>query len=917
MRAAVDVRHGEGWPLALLIAQAWCMGVSNTFLDAAATSLFLTHFPIDRLPWVYIASAVTGVSLGFVISRLETRLTPRLLLGGTTAMLVATVGGMYATLLQTDAPWLGVALMMWKDVQYILSAMSLWAAAGIIFDLRQGKRLFGIVGAGDILAIIAGGLAVPHVASALGASNLLGVAAIAQVGCLLTFAMIARRFDAGPVQHATPVTPARERRAARAGFRSMLRDPFLRPLFAISVLSYLAYYFVDYGFYARVQTMYPSAEAVASFYGYFLAATGVVNLLSNLFLSGRILTRFGVPAALLVLPALVGIGVGVSLVSIVLGLGAMLVASVIATKLADEVLRKSIEGPSYRVLYQPLRRTDRLRVQALRESVVEPFAIGLSGVVLLILTKGFAIPVTSLVWALAGIVVIWIAVAQSLGRGYVTVLRAAIGRRKLSPADTGLEDETTHRLLREYLDRASGAELVYALKVLESRNGTDYDERIVTALEHPDAVVREFAIDAAARRGLVAATPSLRRILNGDDSARLRGRAAVALGKVAGDAGAHELVSKIEDQAPDVRRGALTGLLAHAGIAATQQASLALERMAASPATEDRLVAAHVLAAVYRPGFRELLLSLLQDADGVVARAAILAAGRSGDSRFIPYLLVRLEHPSHRQVAAAALIALGDLAVDPLTAVLSERNAARTVRRQVARVLGRIGTSRSLAALAGTLEVPDVVDRAATLAALEQARWKPSAGARVRLLALLDREIADVARLYAGIAACAEPALDRVRDALTRETRAGRERILSLLTIILSDQGARDAKSALSSEIPERRAQGLEMLETLLPRTLRPRVTVVLDELAPDEKLRRLERTLGIRRLLAHELLADLVTQREDGRVWLRAVAIRAAALRGLASVREGILRAREDREPLIRETAVWAGDFISPSRTT
>jgi AAA family ATP:ADP antiporter len=921
IRAAVDVRGGEGLPLFLLVAQAWCMGISNTFLDASATALFLTHFAIDRLPWVYIASAVTGASFGFLIARLEARITPARLLAGTMAMLVVSVSLMYAGVVRTDAPWLSIVLMMWKDVQYILSAMCLWAAAGILFNLRQGKRLFGLVGTGDIAAIIGGGLAIPLVARALGAPHLLGVAAAAQLGCLLTFGVTVYRFgsrfaDSGAADTTRDGASASAR--SGGGLWSMLRDPYLRPLFAVSVLSYLGYYFVDYGFYARVQATYPSAEQVASFYGFFLAATGAVNLLSNLFLSGRILTRYGVRVALMVLPVLVGVGAGLSLASIAFGLTALLAWSVIATKLVDEVFRKSIESPTYRVLYQPLRARDRLRVQAIRESVVEPLAIGLSGAILLLLTRVLQVPATSLVWGVAGIVALWIVFATKLGAGYTAVLRAAIGRRKLTNADVGLDDATTMRLVREFLESADGAEMVYALKVLESTRAPDVNARLVAALEHPDALVREHAIAGCERRAITAAAGALERRMAVEPVVALRGRAVRAYCAVS-EAEALDLVTPLlADPEQEIRRGAMAGLLRHCGIDGVLAGGVALRALLDSTSAADRLLAAQVLGDARIPGFYRPLLQLLTDDDVAVCRAAMVAAGALADGRLAPFLLVQLENPARRQAAAAALTSIGDDAVPVLATVLVEPGASRPVRRQAARILGRIGTKRSLQTLVDALETTDVGQRGTIIAALERARWRAGGDQRARVTAVLRREAADLATLYAALAECLDDDLATFRGAVAAEITPGRARVLSLLTLLIPDQTIRDAAGAMSSESAERRAQALEMIETLLPRPLRKTIIPLLDDLAPADRVRRLGPLLGEAPATPWERVAEIARgSGEDGRVWLRAVALRAAGLRRASGLDVAFEKARTDRELLIRETAGWAGRLVGSAPGT
>jgi hypothetical protein len=69
--------------------------------------------------------------------------------------------GMWSGFTFTDLgpmAWVG---MIWFEVEFILCSLWLWGTATQLLDLRQGKRLFGYISAGEPLAIILGGLATP------------------------------------------------------------------------------------------------------------------------------------------------------------------------------------------------------------------------------------------------------------------------------------------------------------------------------------------------------------------------------------------------------------------------------------------------------------------------------------------------------------------------------------------------------------------------------------------------------------------------------------------------------------------------------------------------------------------------------------------------------------------------------------
>ncbi len=90
--AKLNIRPGEGVPLALLLAHSFLNGLSAVFLDTAASSFFLARYGAVMLPYVYLGTAVLSVIIGLVYARVEARVHPRILLTGVLAFLVVLFG---------------------------------------------------------------------------------------------------------------------------------------------------------------------------------------------------------------------------------------------------------------------------------------------------------------------------------------------------------------------------------------------------------------------------------------------------------------------------------------------------------------------------------------------------------------------------------------------------------------------------------------------------------------------------------------------------------------------------------------------------------------------------------------------------------------------------------------------------------
>ena len=106
------------------------------------------------------------------------------LLPVTLVFLVLSVVGWYLGLWLTKAAWLIFGLMLWLRILVVLTNLAFWGLATRLFNVRQGKRLFSLIGSGDMAASILGGFATPLLVAALGTPNLLLGSTLSLLACL-------------------------------------------------------------------------------------------------------------------------------------------------------------------------------------------------------------------------------------------------------------------------------------------------------------------------------------------------------------------------------------------------------------------------------------------------------------------------------------------------------------------------------------------------------------------------------------------------------------------------------------------------------------------------------------------------------------------------------------------------------------
>ena len=92
--------------------------------------------------------------------------------------------------------------------------------------MRQGKRLFGLVGAGQWIAIVITGFLMPAIVAWLGLANLLWLAAISLAGALATLLTITRLFRNALAAPDAPTAQAARPTANDSSLRGLLQNRY-------------------------------------------------------------------------------------------------------------------------------------------------------------------------------------------------------------------------------------------------------------------------------------------------------------------------------------------------------------------------------------------------------------------------------------------------------------------------------------------------------------------------------------------------------------------------------------------------------------------------------------------------------------------------------------------------------------------
>jgi ATP:ADP antiporter, AAA family len=259
--------------------------------------------------------------------------------------------------------WVGRIFFIWTSIFNLFVVSIFWQMIVDVFTSEQGKRLFGFIAAGATLGAISGSIftvsTVEHMAPGylmVGAALMLEVA----VFCVRRLSGLSAALSERPKaeQSEAPIGGS-----LLSGFRDALSSSYLLNVSLFLLLYAVTSTFLYFQQAAVVSHSFESRAAQTAFFASVDLGVNVLTLAVQLFLTGRILKRFGVGTTLSLLP-----------VFSVIGFGAVALVPTLASVVGFQLIRRAgnfaIARPTREVLFTVLPREDRYKAKSFIDTAV-------------------------------------------------------------------------------------------------------------------------------------------------------------------------------------------------------------------------------------------------------------------------------------------------------------------------------------------------------------------------------------------------------------------------------------------------------------------------------------------------------------------------------------------------------------------
>ncbi len=320
-----------------------------------------------NIPWLFTATMVAMFAAHPPFAALVTRFSRRQFIPWANRFFIANLllfFGLLHFLPEGQQVWAGRVFFVWTAVFNLFVVSNFWSFMTDVFTAEQGKRMFGFIGFGGTFGGIVGSLVTSVLAEPLRPVNLLIISALLLE--LSTFAV--RRLNGLSSRGETGARHSGSSEAVIggtlwAGLVHAARSPYL-----LGICLYMMLFTIG------STTLYLQQAAIAdrefsdsgtrtAFFAQVDLAVNVLTLLTQVFLTGRIVKALGVAITLTLLPALS-----------IIGFGSLAAMPTITVFVIFQVLRRAgefaVARPTREMLYTVVPREDKYKAKHFIDTVV-------------------------------------------------------------------------------------------------------------------------------------------------------------------------------------------------------------------------------------------------------------------------------------------------------------------------------------------------------------------------------------------------------------------------------------------------------------------------------------------------------------------------------------------------------------------
>ena len=665
---------------------SFCIVAVGMIAKTARDAYFLSRFEKSILPLMFLAVAVIIAPTLTYYTKLTNKFSPRKLF-----IIMSSIFTVSFILIQPLISGFVIPVVyIWVEIVVAISLMQFWGFASSSFEPQQAKRLFGIIGGGGSFAVMLIGMNLKPFVNVFGTDELLFVAA--------GFLVIASVFGIQSIQYFNKI-PAKKGAAKKVSKKKKRKkDPFIIGIGTIVALSAIVTMLVDYQFKMIASSAFPNEADLVAFFGSFYSIAGAASIIMQFFITGPLLSRFGILIGLLILPFFLIAGSATLLFAPVL-------ISASFAKFSDQTFKFTINNSSLELLWLPVQPNIRKYIKPQIGGTVKAIAEGLSGLLVFFLVKIIELQFLSVI--ALGAIVAWLFTSIRVKANYVKQLETAISKRQIDFEDLNVDvqDAAMVKTIEQTLSSKDEIQQLFALEIIEGLPLSSWKDSLERLFKEGSVDVRKRILSMAWDEEFILSNEDIISTMKKDDDV------AIEAIMVAGRRKLTEILPDLEpllsaDSLPTRAAAAAAILLLEADH--TDKAEAVLIKMLDDDDESTQATALNRL--VYNNSIlpQEKLIEFLKNEGSVISNVSLTIAEKRENPELIPGIISNLDIPKSRAQARRTLNKFSDdLVIEEFEKLLSSSDLSRKLRLGIIRALREYPNDKPIDMLLGQLDKDD------------------------------------------------------------------------------------------------------------------------------------------------------------------------------------------------------------------
>lgn len=924
-----DIRGEEGFKVTLMFSYVFLLTASLLIIKPVRNSLFLVKLGAERLPHVFMLVAFFSAIIAYAYAKYSKRVRLNYLISITLLICIVCLLLIWFMLHSGyQGHWFLYAFYIWVSIFAAITSAQFWMLANYVFNAREARRLFGLVGAGAISGGIFGGFLAKYLAPRIKTDNLIFICMGFLIICVFLLWLAWEKYAHASYTEGIPkLTEMKQPETSDNPIKMIINSRHLTSITGIIGLSVVVATLVEFQFSAVAIQEITETDRLTAFFGLWMSIFSIASLLIQLFLTTRILKHLGVVASLFFLP--VGLFLGAIAVLINPALW-----SAVLIKVSEGSLKHSINKVGTELIILPIPPKIKHRARAFIDVFIKNSAKGLGGLILLILT----ISIQHISVIIIILISAWICMILRVRQDYVNSFRVAIEKRTINIEEhpINLQDSSVLKNFIKVLNGKNEKQILYVLKLLEDVKNRELIPGLKKLINHRSSEIRASVLKMALLYDELDLNEEARDLIESSDQT-VRIEAIHYICAHSKDKTAALKTYLIDHDDYRVRSSAIMcasrewkankAFRKEVDIVGVLDGMLKKSQDGADDKEQSRLIkinAARVIGEVNDSRLYPYLHEFLKDDRPDVVQAAVTGVGQTRAKEFIPILIANLKSKYIRKYARESLAEYGEDIIDTLAEHLENTGKDRKERLVIPKVLALIGSQKSVNLLTSNLGQEDLHLRFEIVKALNKLRVKyqglkfdkQSIQSRIleeiqqykRTLALWIRQSAASESVETAGPSKIDPeqgakARKLLAVALEEKLDSTLERIFRLLGLHYPPKDMYDSYLGIKSKKSHLKANSVEFLDNILDSKLKRILVPIIDISRSNVLTDRPLEISGVEVPNEFDSIHSILLSHDN---WLKSCTLFLVAELNYDQSLDVISQLEHDADPLVRETATY-----------